>query len=324
MSWSACREGPSRTDADERYSEPGQRIQIVTLIALQYSSALLPNIPLKLNLLENSQAFFRESVANATAAKEDIRKWQFAIVNLVQALELSVKALLHKKHAVFIYEDIDQRKHTVSITRALERLVCPEIGGLSIPEPSLRRMKKAIELRNEIMHRDYELALVYAESKFLEVFALVARFQTQYLGTQLRDILSAEDLRGVLEMKKGLELMAEQAILRIQEEGHPQHIVIACIVCSAQTFVIDGVDRCFTCGHEEEVSNCPRCHKPTFFRDLEDFSDAFDRDLSRSHYDYGCFETFACSGCEVEIRRSIYATNHAYWASSSSDEDGYW
>jgi HEPN domain-containing protein len=61
------------------------------------------NTEIKLSLLENSHAFIREAVTYAVSAKDNARKWQFAVLNLVQALELSLKALLFNIHPILIF-----------------------------------------------------------------------------------------------------------------------------------------------------------------------------------------------------------------------------
>lgn len=60
---------------------------------------------LKLNVLENSQAFLIEAVSKAIVAENDARNWQFAILNLVQSLELSLKSILAKS-TLFSYTRI--------------------------------------------------------------------------------------------------------------------------------------------------------------------------------------------------------------------------
>ena len=77
---------------------------------------------IKLNLLENSHAFLIASVTYATDAKDDARKWQFAILNLVQALELSLKSLLSNIHPILIFDNIDNPRNTVNPTQAIKRL----------------------------------------------------------------------------------------------------------------------------------------------------------------------------------------------------------
>src|SRR3954465_8786953 len=95
----------------------------------------MPNADsIQLSLLENSHAFLREAVSKALVATSDIRHWQFAILNLVQSLELSLKAALKAIHPVLVYEEVDNPKNTVTLMRALRRLEDPMIGCLTFSE----------------------------------------------------------------------------------------------------------------------------------------------------------------------------------------------
>ena len=87
---------------------------------------------IKLSLLENSHAFMREAVTYAVSAKDDARKWQFAVLNLVQSLELSLKALLFNIHPILIFENVDNPNNTVGPTQALDRLRNSNIGGITM------------------------------------------------------------------------------------------------------------------------------------------------------------------------------------------------
>lgn len=264
----------------------------------------------KLGLLENSHAFLREAVANALAARDDVRKWQFAILHLVQSLELSVKALLHRVHPVFIYEDIDKRKHTVSLSGALLRLQSAEIAGIPLAQHELAQIERIIELRNRITHSEFELKAPYAEAKFFEVFALVARFQGQHLDTEIDRILTGAEIGELLSIKKALDEMSAQAASRIAEEKRSSELVWVCPSCGHDTFVIeDDINTCYTCRHVQNVAECHYCKKFHFADDMEDFSSEFDvcemDGRYEIHNDYGYRETSACPACVGQIRDDI-------------------
>jgi hypothetical protein len=264
----------------------------------------------KLGLLENSHAFLREAVANALAARNDVRKWQFAILHLVQSLELSVKALLHRVHPVFIYEDIDKRKQTVSLSGALLRLQCAEIAGIPLAQHELAHIERIVELRNRITHSEFELKAPYAEAKFFEVFALVARFQGQHLDTEIDSILTGAEIGELLSIKKALDEMSAQAASRIAEEKRSSELVWVCPSCGRDTFVIeDDINTCYTCRHVQSVVECHYCKKFHFADDMEDFSGEFDVCKTDGQYeihnDYGYRKTSACPACVGQIRDDI-------------------
>ena len=95
----------------------------------------------RLDLLNNSISYFKEAVNYAQQESPDTNQWKFAIIHVVQALELAFKEYLRRIHPVFIFESIDKADKTVSLRTALGRLRNPHIGKLTISEgesPSLR------------------------------------------------------------------------------------------------------------------------------------------------------------------------------------------
>ena len=265
---------------------------------------------IKLGLLENSHAFLRPAVADALAAQTDTRKWQFAVLHLVQSLELAVKAKLHKVHPVFIFEDIDKRKNTISLTGALRRLQCPEVAGVPLPNRDLADIERVVELRNQITHSQFELKVRYAEAKFFEVFAMVARFQAQHLDMEIDQILSTGQMEGLMSIKQALSSIGAQALARIAQEKRATDLVWSCPVCGFESFVIeDGINACYTCRHISSVVECAHCGQLLFEADLENFSDEFDyrKDDGRHTLvnNYGYSVRSACKACGARIREDI-------------------
>lgn len=140
----------------------------------------------KLSLIENSHSFMVEAIRKAIAARNDVSQWPFAVLNLVQAAELSLKELLRRQHPVLIYENIDIPRNTISITQALSRIENPNILGITIPEDEKRKIITAVRLRNQITHFEFELTENYAMAKFSEIFAFLVYFQGRYLMETLR------------------------------------------------------------------------------------------------------------------------------------------
>lgn len=53
---------------------------------------------IRLSLLGNSHAYLKEAIKKVGAGGVDPHQWQFAILLLVQSLELTLKAKLHRIH----------------------------------------------------------------------------------------------------------------------------------------------------------------------------------------------------------------------------------
>lgn len=264
----------------------------------------------KLSLVANSHSFLAESVRNAIAAREDVSQWPFAVLNLVQAAELSLKELLQRHHPVLIYENIDNPKHTVSITRALARIVNPKILGITIPKDEESKINQAVELRNQITHFEFELTEEYAMRKFSEIFAFLVYFQGRYLQIEIEDILAQDLLQAVMEIEKCFAELKAKAIQRIKDENISVEWVWACPHCREDTFVVeDNRNVCFLCRATEEVVECPHCGKYGFDVDMQDFSDSIDSDYSEGqvhiHNDYGYSQYVACPECIGKITDDI-------------------
>jgi hypothetical protein len=196
------------------------------------------NTEIKLSLLENSHAFIREAVTYAVSAKDNARKWQFAVLNLVQALELSLKALLFNIHPILIFDNVDNPKNTVGPTQALDRLRNSSIGNISFSENERRKIQKAIDLRNQMTHSEFILRPEYATAKFFEVFAFVVHFQARHLQNEIETIISDDSLIELLAIEKSIKELAEKARQRILEEDIDPEFVFECPNCENDTFVI--------------------------------------------------------------------------------------
>ena len=264
--------------------------------------------PLALSLLENSHAFLREAAAKAVAARTDVRQWQFAILNLVQALELSLKAALKAIHPAFIFENIDAPRNTVTPMVALRRLAT--VGGLAVSDKDARKIQRAIDVRNKVTHSDFVLKSEYASATFCEVFAFVSDFQNRHLATKVSDVIPTSDFEEIVKIRRLLDELAALARARIEEEKIAAEWIWACPNCGEDTFVIgDGADVCFACGHAERVIACPQCARLTFEAEMESFFDDLDVDFSEGqadvHNDYGYSKHDACPECVPRIRQDI-------------------
>lgn len=266
---------------------------------------------LKLGLLENSHAFLHEAAANAVAALEDTRSWQFAILHLAQSLELSLKALLHRVHPAFVYRDIDRQKEMLGTLQAFSRLESPTIGGIQFEPRERTRVQALVALRNRITHADFELRSEHAAAKFFEMFAFVADFQARHLGTEIDSVVPAQLFAQLLLAERARKELASRAEDRIAAEGIPDEYVWGCPDCGNMTFVaFESIDTCYTCRLQLEVVQCPHCHGEHFEHDLEDFSDHFEWACGEAghaelHDDFGYREWKACAECKRRIVADI-------------------
>ncbi len=270
---------------------------------------------ISVSILSNSHAFLSEAAAKAGAAEEDAREWQFAIVHVAQALELSLKALLQDIHPVFVFDNIDGSSRTVSAQRALERLQDPKIGDLQLSRVEVAKILRVVDLRNEFVHSAFELRAEHAAAKFFEVFAFVADFQSRHLGTEIDQIVSPEIFNRLLRAEKGARELSERAVARIEHEEIPAESVWLCPDCGHETFVaFESIDSCYTCRFSERVVACPVCDDAKFESEITDFSESFDwacgtGGVPHLHNSYGYSVSEACHTClpgildDIEYKR---------------------
>lgn len=265
---------------------------------------------IKLDLIENSHSFFVEAVYKAIGAEGDVRHWQFAILNLVQSLELTLKAMLKDIHPVLIYENIDNPKHTVSITKARDRLADKKIGNIVFSNQEIKGMDSAIKLRNNITHSDFELSIDHAQAQFLNVLELFIKIQRVHLGRQIDEFLPQEAHQKLVEIEKSKESLINNALQRIKEEGIPENEIWICPNCLSDTFVVyNGIDTCYLCNLKEGLQECPSCDKLFFEHEIESIYEEFDTDYfegqSILHNSYGYNFHSACNDCAEEIKKDI-------------------
>lgn len=232
---------------------------------------------ISLSIVENAHAFLNESIEKALQASDDVRHWQFAILHLVQSLELSLKSLLKEISEVLVYENIENPKNTVSVTKAIQRLEQPMIKGLIFGEGERKKILKAIELRNKITHADFEFTELYAEKKYFELFAFVAYFHARHLHTEIEDIIPHNNLESLILVEKSREELLKKALDRISEESISSDLIWECPSCTEHTFVIeDNIDTCYLCRQKEGVVECPQCKEFCFDWQLESFGESID------------------------------------------------
>ncbi|WP_223654183.1 hypothetical protein [Hymenobacter psoromatis] len=144
----------------------------------------------KFDLLENARNFIEESIYDVERAKDKPSKWSFAILHLIQGLELLIKHLLASNHKMLVYENIDNPKNTVSLQQGLDRLI--SFDSITIEEKEKRAIISAIKYRNSIVHFEYDLNEKQAEAIYCELFEFIHFFYRKHINSDLQDIIDKE------------------------------------------------------------------------------------------------------------------------------------
>ena len=306
------------------------------ILMLLCASIMGESSEIKLSLLDNSHAFLNEAVTYALFAQDDARKWQFAILNLVQSLELSLKSLLNDIQPILVYKNVDNPRDTVGPLQALDRLNHPCIDGAKFSEMERRRIKQAIDLRNQMTHSEFVLKPKYATAKFFNIFGFVALFQARHFECEIENIIIDGQFDGLLAIERGIKELAARAMQRISEEGIDDESVLQCPICENDTFVIyDAINTCYTCRHTEELCECPQCGNLMFEWQMHGFWNELDIDLSDGQEsvlnNYGYNDYTACVECIDGIKEDIaqkrmdeeheWQMERYYWEQAQSQHD---
>jgi hypothetical protein len=144
---------------------------------------------LKMSLLDNAYDSVNESLRLAERAETSERAWKFAILNLVQAIELLLKERLYRENSLFIYDNIDRPHNTVSLQLALQRI---QRVGIAIDAKDIETIEKAREWRNLILHYEFELFINDIKSVYALLFEFAHSFHHNHLGGELHQHIEDE------------------------------------------------------------------------------------------------------------------------------------
>jgi len=141
----------------------------------------------KLSLIENANSFLVESLKKALEAESDPHQWKFAILTLVQAIELALKERLRKEHPFLIFVDIDRPINTVGIEKAASRL--QSVAGLTLKDSDLKNIKTATKIRNFIVHHEFELNIDQTKAVYSRLLGFASDFYSEHLEEKMSSIL---------------------------------------------------------------------------------------------------------------------------------------
>ena len=137
---------------------------------------------LTLSLLENALSFLAEGLVRADAAQADPGQWKFAILGLVQAIELATKERLRREHALLVYADVDNPKLTVSLEKALARL--GRIATVELTGDDVKNIQLAASIRNSITHHEVDVSVEQVQVVFATLLGFITEFSRRQLQVE--------------------------------------------------------------------------------------------------------------------------------------------
>ena len=142
----------------------------------------------KYNLTDNAYSFINESLLNVRKSKRHEYYWSFAILHIIQGLELLMKEVLRREHPVLVFENIETQKNTVSISQALERLI--RVAQVDVDAKERGMIRRAINYRNLITHYEYSLNEKHFKSVYIQLFEFLHYFHHKHLNAELHEHIS--------------------------------------------------------------------------------------------------------------------------------------
>jgi len=216
---------------------------------------------LNLSLLENAVSFAEDGLANAIVAEEEPLRWKFAILSLVQAIELSLKELLFRQHPFLIYKDIDRPKHTVGIEQATSRLA--SIANVKLSSDESSALKVAVDFRNQIVHHQIDAALAELKLVFARLLGFLNDFHRSHLDEPLQDQIEERLWQSAVKIQAYGTEFFRRAKERMVIDDIGDECLITCTKCGWEALCAyePSQDTCYVCGHIESLAICDRCQQ---------------------------------------------------------------
>jgi hypothetical protein len=145
---------------------------------------------LKLTLQENCFSFLNHSLSQAIIAEKSQENWKYAILNLVQAIELALKELLKKEHPILIFKNIDNPTETVSLQFAVARL--QKISKIIFDKDDLDTISLASKYRNEIVHYEFSFKIEEIKLIYAKLIGFLQSFTNKYFKKDLNEIFQSD------------------------------------------------------------------------------------------------------------------------------------
>ena len=236
-------------------------------------------------MLENAHSFLDEALSNAIKGEADTIRWKYAILNLVQAIELSLKEKLRQEHPILIFQNIDSPTLTVNLRTALNRLT--NISRLKLSKSDVATINKAARLRNQIVHSEFSIDAKRSKLVFAKLLGFLSHFHLTYLDTALDQVVDRIHWQEALSVFEYAEELFNRTLELFKEQGIDPELALTCPNCEWEAFVTqDNINSCYVCGLQEEIGKCAECERELFQREWHELQTGDDI------YDNYCLECY--------------------------------
>jgi Zn finger protein HypA/HybF involved in hydrogenase expression len=256
---------------------------------------------IEFTLLENSYNFLNFSLHQAIEAEVNPEKWKYAILHLVQAIELILKERLRQEHPALIFRDVDKQKDTVSLEYAASRL--QKISRIEFDKSDLDTVWLATNFRNQIVHYEFSIEILEIKSIYSKLIGFFQSFLLKQFKISLDSIISKEIWGKAIIIIEYVNELLKRAEERFKNESIDEKWIFECPKCHQYSFVIqDDINTCYVCGHVDQMEKCDWCEDYFYIYDLQ----------SLHEYD----DKLYCNDCYSEMQnRHRYDDEMGYYSS---------
>ena len=216
---------------------------------------------LKFTLRENAIDFLEDALSNAVVAEEAPRRWKFAVLSVVQAIELSLKQLLSEIHPLFVYANVDNPDKTVTLDKAVERL--KRVANFKLSKEEAQALKLAKETRHKIVHYEVDENIKELKLAFAKLLAFLSAFYESHFDMPLHDEIDEKLWRSGLKIREHGQELFKKAAEKIEANINREfEEVVVCPSCGWEAMLVneDNEGHCYMCGHQEQFYFCDRCN----------------------------------------------------------------
>jgi len=228
---------------------------------------------LKLSLYANAVDFAEDALSNAIAADQMPIRWKFAILSMVQSIELSLKELLRMQHPALIYTNIDASgandKESQTVTLAAARKRLERWAGIKLTEDENKALKTASDFRNQIVHFQVKQDVRVLKAAFSHLLGFLNDFHRSHFDVPLQEAISSrlwtsgvkiQDYGKELFRRARLQIETDQALVGAE--------IFDCPHCGWQALPAVGEGQCcLVCNAFEGFITCERCTRIVIYAD---------------------------------------------------------
>lgn len=111
------------------------------------------------------------------------------MLNLVHSVELILKQKLFEEHELLIWQDVDRPRRTVSLDRAIDRLMAAHVP---LEKSDVNAIRTAVKWRNNITHYELDLVISEVRENYLLIYEFLDKFHLDHFQGSLSEHIPDE------------------------------------------------------------------------------------------------------------------------------------